>query len=49
MILTIKVSGLSHERENQSDPNIAWEMSHNSYHMYSDIKNKEGGYGFATN
>ena len=37
----IKVSGLSHKRANQCDPKLAWEMFHNIYHMYSDIKNKE--------
>ena len=38
---TIKVSGLIHKKEKQSDPRLAWEMFHNIYHMYSDIKNKE--------
>ena len=37
----IKVSGLIHKRANQCDPRLAWEMFHNIYHMYSDIKNKE--------
>ena len=38
---TIKVSGLRHKRENKCDPELAWEMFHSIYHMYSDIKNKE--------
>ena len=38
---TINVSGLSHKRENKSGPRLAWEIFHNIYHMYSDIKNKE--------
>ena len=38
---TINVSGLIHKRAKQCDPRLAWEMFHNIYHMYSDIKNKE--------
>ena len=38
---TVKVSGLIQRRSNQSDPKLAWEMFHNIYHMYIDIKNKE--------
>ena len=38
---TIKVSGLGHKRENQSDTKLAWEIFHKIYHMYSDIKNKD--------
>ena len=37
---TIKVSGSSHKRENQSDPRLAWENFHTIYNMYSDIQNK---------
>ena len=37
----IKVSGLSHKREKQSDPKLARQMFHKIYHMYSDLKNKE--------
>ena len=37
----IKVSGLSHMKENQCDPRLAWEMFHKICHMYIDIKNKE--------
>ena len=33
--------GLSHKREKQCDPRLAWEMFHKIYHMYSDIRNKE--------
>ena len=38
---TINILGLSHKRVKQCDPRLAWEMFHNIYHMYSDIKNKE--------
>ena len=41
----IKFSGLSHKRENQSNPRVAWYISHKIYNMYSDIKNKEGVLG----
>ena len=37
----ITVSGFIDNRSNQCDPRLAWEMFHNIYHMYSDIKNKE--------
>ena len=37
----IKVLGLIHKRAKHCDPRLAWEMFHNIYHMYSDIKNKE--------
>ena len=39
---TIKVSGLSHKRGKQSDTRLAWEIFHNIYNMYSDIKKKDG-------
>ena len=38
---TIKVYGLSHKREKQSDPRLAWEMFHKIYNMCSDTKNEE--------
>ena len=37
----IQVLVLSHKREKQCDPRLAWEMFHKIYHIYSDIKNKE--------
>ena len=37
----IKVSGLSHKKENKSDPRLTWFMFHNIYIVYSDTKNKE--------
>ena len=37
----LKVSGLSHKREKQSDPRLTWFMFHKIYCMYSDINNKE--------
>ena len=37
----IKLLGLNHKRENQSDPRLAWIMFHNIYIMYSDINTKE--------
>ena len=37
----IKISGLSHKRENQSNPRLAWFMFHKIYRTYSDINNKE--------
>ena len=37
----VKVSGLSHKREKQSDPRIAWFVFHKIYCMYSNINNKE--------
>ena len=35
-----KVSGLSHKRAKKSDMKITWDMFHDIYNMYSDIKNK---------
>ena len=37
----IKVSGLIHKRENQSDTRLAWFMFQSIYCMYCDINNKE--------
>ena len=37
----IKASVLSHNRSKQSDPRLAWFMSHKIYHVYNSIKNKE--------
>ena len=37
----IKVLGLSHKIEKQSDTRIYWFMFHKIYRMYSAIKNKE--------
>ena len=36
----IKVLGLIHKRERQSNPMLAWSMFHKIYRMYSDISNK---------
>ena len=36
----IKVSGLIHEREKQSDARITWFVFHKIYHMHSEMKNK---------
>ena len=41
MKVTMKVSGLIHKREKQSDTKLTWEMFRKIYHMYSDINNKE--------
>ena len=35
----IKVSGLRHKKENQSDPRFAWFMFYRIYRIYIDIKN----------
>ena len=40
-IETIKVLGLLHKREKQSDHRLAWFMFHEIYRMCSNIKNKE--------
>ena len=37
----INVLGLSHKMSKKFYPGLSWEMFHNIYHMYSDIKNKE--------
>ena len=37
----IKVSSLSNNRDNHSDPRLAWMMFHNINHMYRDIKKQE--------
>ena len=37
----IKVLGLIHKRETQSDPRLAWFMVQNIYRMYHNINNKE--------
>ena len=37
----IRVSGLIHKRENQSDPRLAWLMFQKIYLVYHDINNKE--------
>ena len=37
----IKVLGLSHKREKQNGPRLAWFTFHRIYCMFSDIKNKE--------
>ena len=36
----MKVLGLSHKRENQSDPRLSGFMFHKIYFIYSDKKNK---------
>ena len=37
----INFMGLSHRRENQCDPRLAWEIFNKIYHIYSDLNNKE--------
>ena len=41
MKVTIKVSGLRQKRSKHSGTKITWDMFHNIYPMYSDIKIKE--------
>ena len=38
---TIKVYGLSHKWEKQSDAKLSWEMFRKIYHMYGDTDKKE--------
>ena len=42
----IKVSGLSNNREKQSDTSLAWILFQNIYLVHQDINNKEEGYSY---